>query len=228
VKQEMKKTNLTAWAWLFTVFILALPFCSNCPAQDTATATHSVVTRKTYEGVLDRLFPRDDPDTDNSLQTFVIRFKPSFQPESQINVRQTWDRIEVTEYRVSGGNVYQRLNEILANGGAEDEAAMAKSIDVRTRNFSIPQRQSDRWHARLLDGIARSTATLRTSLVYVERTRQINLPLDGTFYQIWYSQGLSKMSMELYDVEIDKRGAKPEFDLVEWMFSLRREVSALK
>jgi hypothetical protein len=54
------------------------------------------------------------------------------------------------------------------------------------------------------------------------------LVLDGTTYNVWYKQSLDKISLSLYDVEVDTPGSDGELKLAQWMNSIRREVAKSK
>jgi hypothetical protein len=89
---------------------------------------NQVVSEETYYRVLDIVFPRTDADTNKTVFQLVLRFQPSFHATSQIVVRRRVDRVEVVEYTSPDGNIYDKLNDILAHGGKEDSVTMAKSI----------------------------------------------------------------------------------------------------
>lgn len=196
--------------------------------QDSAPKSYPVVGRETYNRVLDILFPRDAPTPSNTVWLVVLRFRPSFKSESQIIIRRDVDKVHVIEFASPDGNIYGRLNDVLARGGKEDAAEMAKAIRVKRRDVSISLAKVKGWYATLFDSIARTTMTLRSAGEEFDKTGGESFVLDGSIYELWYEQGLNKMTFSLYDVEVDKPGSGGEFKLVQWMNSVRREVRRQK
>lgn len=197
--------------------------------QNAQTKTYPVIGGETYNRVLDILFPRDEPASGGTLWAVVLRFKPNSKPESQIIIRRDVNRkLEVVEYTSPDGSIYGKLNEALARGDKEDAAEMAKSIRVTRREVSVAPAQARQWYATFFDSLASTTKTLRGALEESEKTGAESFVLHGTFYDLWYEQGLNEMSFKLYDVEVDKPGSDGELKLVQWMNAVRREVGRLK
>jgi hypothetical protein len=197
-------------------------------SQDKPQRTYPVVSWETYNRVLDVVFPRDDPDTTKTIFEFVLRFEPSFHSTSQVIIRKRVDKIEVVEYTSPDGNIFDKLNEILDQGSKEDAIAMAKSIRVKRREITVPETQIKRWYTTFFDGLASTEKALNERGVQSDKSRTATFVLDGTTYNVWYKQGLDKISLSLYDVEIDTRGSDGELKLAQWMNSIRREVTKSK
>ncbi|MFN7949554.1 MAG: hypothetical protein U0Z53_29625 [Blastocatellia bacterium] len=214
---------------ILMLLISSIKAQSGATLQGAQTKANPVVGEETYNRVLDILFSRDVPASRGSLWTFILRFKPSSKPESQIIIRRDVNRkLEVVEYTSPDGSIYGKLNEALAHGGKEDAAEMAKSIRVTRREVSVAQAQARRWYATFFDSLASTTKALRERLEESDKTGAESFVLHGTFYDLWYEQGLNEMSFKLYDVEVDKLGSDGEFKLVQWMNAVRREVGKLK
>jgi hypothetical protein len=210
------------------VLILALQVGANgqsSSSQAEAQRTYPIVSTETYNRVLDIVFPRDEPATSGIIFEFVLRFEPSFHATSQITIRKRFDKIEVIEYTSPEGNIFDKLNEILAHGGKDDPVAMAKSISVNRREISILDPQVKRWYATFFEGLGTTQKTLNELGEQSDRDRTVSLLLDGTTYDVWYKQGVNTVALSLYDVEIDRPGADGELKLVQWMNSIRREVA---
>ena len=88
-----------------------------CQTGNGALKSNKVISQETYNQVLDILFNRDESAKNYLL---VLRFGPSFHPESQIVIRGGGDKVEVLEYTSMSGNIYSKLNEIISHGGKED------------------------------------------------------------------------------------------------------------
>ncbi len=229
----MKTLRLISNATLGALLILVLPLGSRAQSsssqQESIPKSYSVVSRETYNRVLEILFPRNDLNPSDTVFELVLRFRPSFQPTSQIVIRRRVDKVEVVEYTSLDGNIYGKLNEILARGGKEDAVEMAKAVKVKRRESSVPYAQVKRWYASFFDSLPSTTKTLREVGEEFDKTGgSESFILDGSTYDLWYEQRLNKMSFSLYDVEVNNPGSDGEFKLVQWMNAVRREVGRLK
>ena len=226
--------RLTGNVALCVLFILLLQVGdanaqSGSSPEDSAPKSYPVVSRETYNRVLDILFPRDDPDPSKTVFELILRFRPSFQSTSQMVIRRRVDKVEVVEYTSLDGNIYGKLNETLARGGKEDAVEMAKSIKVKRREISVPYTQVKRWYAAFFDSLASTTKMLQERGEEFDKTEGgETILLDGTIYDLWYEQRLNKMSFSLYDIEVDTPGDDGDFKLVQWMNAVRRDVGKLR
>ena len=178
--------------------------------------TYKLVSRETCERVLDIVFQRDQANWDYD---FVLRFEPSFAPESQIVVRKAANRVEVVEYTSLSGNIFMKLNSVMAHGGKEDPVEMAKLIQVRKRMIEVPNTQVRQWRRRLADSISASIKRLEQRSVEAERGIG-TITIDGTFYNLWYDQVGSHISFKLLDHEVSNNEVTGELELVRWMNSV--------
>src|SRR5947207_1771856 len=106
---------------LTAVFQVTGAYSQSKPSsQDGRLKSYKVVSPETYNHVLDMLFPRDD----SAIFSIVLRFKPSFQPESQIVIKRGLKNAEIIEYTSLSGNIYSKLNDVMARGGKEDAVEM--------------------------------------------------------------------------------------------------------
>lgn len=201
---------------------------SNAPVQDVQTKAHPVIDEETYSRVLDIVFPRDEPASGGTVWAVVVRFKPNSRPESQIVIRKGANKVEVVEYTPADGSIYAKLNDALERGGRRDAVELAKLIRVSRREVSVPHAQVKRWYATLFDSISGTTKTLRAALERADSTGVESFVLHGSFYDLWYAQGLSRMSFSLYDVDAEDARSSAEFKLVQWMDAVRRDVEKLK
>lgn len=172
---------------------------------------------------MDILFPRDGP----AIFAIVLRFEPNFQPESQIIIRRELDKAEVVEYTSLSGNIYGKLNDVIAQGGKEDAVEMAKLIKVRKRSIEVPYAQVKQWHSGFLLSIKESLNGFKERIEEYD-TGTTTIALDGTFYDLWYKQISNEMSFRVYDQAVEVRRLTGDFKLVQWMNAVRREVEKLK
>jgi len=174
------------------------------------------------------VFPRYDRNTSETIFEFVLRFEPSFHATSQVIIRKRIDKIEVVEYTSPDGNIFDKLNEILDQGGQEDAVAMAKSIRVWRREIRVSDIQIKRWYTSFFEALASTEKELNKRGIQSDKTRSATLVLDGTTYDVWYTQGLDKISLSLYDVEVDTPGSGGELKLTQWMNRVRRDIAKSK
>jgi len=183
--------------------------------------SYRVVSHETHERVLDIVFEREKADRDYD---FIIQFEPSSAPESQIVVRRVSGKIELVEYSSLSGNIYSKLDGVMARGGKEDPVEMAKLIQVRKRVIEVPPTQIMLWRRALADSVATSIRTLEQRSVEAEKGTG-TIAVDGTFYHLWYDQVGSHISFSLLDQEVNDREVTGELALVRWMNSVRLNVA---
>lgn len=186
--------------------------------------TYKVVSHQTHERVLDILFQRDEANRDYD---FILRFLPSFAPESQILVKRRVGKVEVVEYTSLSGNIYDKLNNTMSNGGREDAAEMAKLVQVRKRVIEVPTAQVRKWRESLANSVGATMKTLEQRDIEGERGKE-TITIDGTFYYFWYTQVTGDISFNLLDYEVNNRKAEGELALVRWMNAVRLDVQKLK
>jgi hypothetical protein len=202
------------------------------PQKDASPKASPKVSQTTYNRVLDIVFPRDDPSEKEKgrvIFAFVLRFKPSFKSELQIVIRKRegTDKVKIIEYMSPDGSIYGKLNKILSQTGREDAAEMAKSITVRKRVMEAPYLQVGQWHSGFLESLESSLKTFRRRAQQSDKEGTITVFLDGTFYDLWYENGIDEISFSVYDEEINDTQSAGNLPLVQWMNTVRRRVSSL-
>ena len=192
-------------------------------AQDPLKS-YKVISRETYERVLDTVFQRDEANRDYD---FVLRFEPSTAPESQIVIKRAAGKTQVVEYTSLSGNIYRKLDNMKANGGKEDSVEMAKLVQVRKRLLEAPEAQVNQWRSSLPGMMAASMKLLEQRSA--EAASGIGtITIDGTFYSLWYDQVGTHMSIGVWDHEVSNREITGELEVVRWMNAVRRDVEKLK
>lgn len=190
--------------------------------KESGPKSEKVVSQETYDLVLDIVFPRDEPRGDYGL---VLRFKPSFHPESQVMIKRGVDKIEVIEYTSLSGNIYSKLNKLKSHGDASENATeMAKLIEVRRRSIQVPNAQVKQWHAGFLESLGESLKAFKKRSEEFDKAGSITLTIDGTFYDVWYGQGINDMSLSFYDEEVSNHKRNGRLKTVQWMNTVRLDV----
>ncbi|HLG15421.1 MAG TPA: hypothetical protein VJH03_13105 [Blastocatellia bacterium] len=211
------------------VAVVSLPFQHEAESRITAGTqeggrSHKVIRNETYQLVLDTVFPREAPAANYSV---VLRFRPSFHPESQIVIKRGSNETEVIEYTSLSGNIYSKLDEIIRDGTNEDATEMAKLIKVRRRLIQIPSSKVRQWYTDFLGSFGESLKRLRRESERFDKSGTINVAADGTFYDLWYTQGVSEMAFSFYDLEVNEHPVGM-LRIVQWMNKVRGEVAILK
>ena len=63
---------------------------------------------------------------------------------------------------------------------------------------------------------------LKEQTEQLDKESSITVVLDGTLYEIWYSQGVSKTSFSVWDEEVSERQPNGRLRVVQWMNAIRR------
>lgn len=163
-----------------------------------------------YQEVLDILFPRDETLVEKEF-TLVLRFMPSFDAESQLNVAKYRDgRIEAVLFTISNNkNVHYQLVDLRKQTGREDPEFLAKAIPVDKRVITRPARVWLRLRDRF--GAVRFSPRFDTRL-YIDPTR----------YDLWYKSVSNQAHFSLADTDTGK--GRYDSPLVAWMNEALRTV----
>src|SRR6266498_4663705 len=146
--------------------------------SDGALKSNKVISQEAYNRVLDILFPREEPAGNYRL---VLRFRPSFHPESQVVVKRGLNKLEVIEYTSLSGNIYSKLNDLVARGSKEDAMELAKLIKVRRRSIEVADSQVRQWHTGFFESFDGSLKAFRKESEQFGKAGTIDVVLDGTF-----------------------------------------------
>ena len=177
---------------------------------------HPVLDSATRERILDLAFPRPMNSSPGKREfSVLLRFLPSFHPESQIELRITSDWRGFVDYQ----RATVQAQEALAEFGDEQPIDLARVAlqmrVVRTSMFLAPNSTKNIIKS-FWSSISRSANTLS------QRAVQHSVQLDGTLYTIAYDRGpgLEQLSFRFEDSELDTSSV-PELPIVAWMIDLR-------
>jgi hypothetical protein len=207
--------------------VLLLSICSLLGYTPTTLQQRAqpVIENAIYEKTLDLLFPEGESLPKDIISVTVLRFEPSFAPESEIVLKETFETSEIVFYKATEGNIYQRLNALVQGAVARDPESLAKKVEVSTKRITSSRTLLRKWNSAMFEDLRLSTKTL-DDLGERERAGTASFPLDGTVYILKYCQGTSTLSLKLYDVEIDRPNATPQFRIVQWMNTVRDYVNS--
>ena len=179
-------------------------------------------TSTLHDQVLDILFPRDVLEEGNIEYVFVLRFLPSFAPESQTIIIERTSGIEVVQYASLSGNLFRRIGEMLEQTGRHDAREIANQLKVEKRLIKLSPIQVKQWRR----GFYRS-------LLEWARIEKKDLPsnegatfvlLDGTTYNLWYRSGTGTVFYDLAGPEVGKSVRHKNSPLTQWMNEVRLRV----
>ena len=105
---------------------------------------------------------------------------------------------------------------------------LAKLIKVRRRAIEVPYAQAKQWQAGFLEGLEELSKSFKEQTEELDKDNSITAVLDGTLYEVWYSQGVSKTSFRVWDEEVSEKQPNGRLKIVQWMNAVRRDVEKLK
>lgn len=108
-------------------------------------------------------------------------------------------------------------------------AELAKLIRVKREEVNISYSQVKRWYTTFFNSLADTNKRLIEKGEEFDRNSgSITIFLHGAGYDLWYVQGLNRMSLSLYDVDLDDVSSSAIFKLVKWKDVVRHDVAAQK
>ncbi len=194
-------------------------------AQEQLPRVIPTISRETHGKLFDLLLPLDVLKDSKNEFALVLRYSTSLESNSQIVVVGREGKIHVTEY-VTGGNLWQKGNEIFERIGRDDPAEIAELIGVSKREFNIPLVQFRRWRGKLLDSVAVSLRPKKSESPAPPESESIIL--DGTNYHLWDSSKSGELHYSQYGSEVSKPIYPDESQFIRWMKMIRRELSRRK
>jgi hypothetical protein len=214
--------------------LLILCFCYSAKAQNTdelfeGKVLYKVISNKTYDDVLDVVFPREIENKRETVWQLVLRFMPNSEPESQIVIRKTIVGYELIELKSSNGVIFSTLNQWITKNGKEDVLEMAKVIKVEQREVKTNSKVITGWYNIFFESIPLTAQSLKFSSQEFERTNgSIGLRLHGTYYEVWFLYKGNKINFVIYDQEVNDNKITGEYALVKWMNKVRLQIKKKK
>jgi len=188
------------------------------PPQQLAANANHIVSDEIYEQVLDIVFPKDAL-VGAFGYAFVLRYKTSFDGESQIIVLNNGSSIEVTEYSPSGSSVYAQLSKSPKFTENTNAVEAAKLVQVQKRTLLISSADIKRLRVSFYDHLRDVSLYERTRVT--ENRNAISITTDGTEYFLWY-RGVAKIAFSSSGSSIEDPPRASEHPLVKWMKEVRR------
>ena len=211
-------------------FVLLVSICLGvcltstvCPAQDSVTDTHSIVSSVTYGRILDTVFSQEKPKTSQLQYSMVLRFMSSKHTEAEVVVNVfNGGKAEAALFTVSGSSVWNTANDYIQRTGKVDVEQIAKLVQTTKRPVSISPDQATLWHSGAMKSLGQSSVELQHDFVALRKTGETTIFLDGTTYEFWFNQGSTEVHWIVMDEEVNDLNAAGRSSIAQWMNEVRR------
>lgn len=175
-------------------------------------------TGELYDLILDSVFPRDAMDVEVGFG-LVLRYRPSFDAESQITVNKKGGKFTITEYRVTGESIYSRIQD-LESVDAKQASQIAAQIPVTVKVRSVNSKEFEIW---MNEFYTMFNDSLRSEkLYYAKNPNEILQVEDGTRYELWY-RGRFQLYYRRQGTNLNYY-KKTEDRVINWMKQVSRYV----
>jgi hypothetical protein len=203
--------------------LVPLLLASAAYAANAAAPVHRHLSLEAYGRILNLVFPHKEPDASVILYEMVLRFMTSKHSESEvvIDVYQT-GRTEGWLFQVPGPSVWNTANEYVQKSGREDVEQIAKLVRRSKREINISPDQAEAWHAACLESLGQATTVLKAEEVATKKTGEVEIYLDGSTYELWFSQAATEIHWRSMDQEVDDSGSAGGSPVAAWMNDVRR------
>jgi hypothetical protein len=144
-----------------------------------------------YDQALNLLFPPPPAIEKGVIFTMRLRFIPAFEPESQLVVVLFADKPPFVEYLAAEKQLYGTADEMIRAGVAPEPSVIAKKITVVRRTLNIAPSRVLAWQEGMFQSLAATLPALRGETQELYQRGSGTLVLDGTSYDVGYSQGFA-------------------------------------
>jgi len=205
--------------WLTTI---CLTVCLT-PTASSAQDTHPVANLEVYGRILDTVFSHEEPKAGQLQYSMVLRFMSSNHPEVELVVIvPNGGKAETMLLRVSGPSVWDTANEYIQKTGRADVQQIAKLVQTTKQVVSVSPVRVVLWHSGVLKSIGRSSVELQQDFVSLKKTGETTIFLDGSTYELWFTQGLTQIHWVVMDEEVNDTQAAGHSSVAKWMNEIRR------
>jgi len=193
VRRHSLNGGRRGWTALVIVMIAIIGHGSSAVcqvAQETANprTSYHPLDQKTYDQVLDLVFPAMPPVTKDIIFAIRIRYTPSFEPESQVLITFFQDKPSSVDYVEALKSIYWAGDDVARRGDAPDPIAIAKSVSVRRDVREISGDAAIRWQQAMIEKLDGTLLHLPDETEKLYKRETIEITLDGTGYEISYAQ----------------------------------------
>lgn len=168
-----------------------------------------------YRKVLDLVFPRGEGDFKDRMKeaTLILRYKPSFGPETQIQITKYKDQriAEAVVWTVPKDNrsIWEQVNAALNKDGNRPHIAIAQAIKVERRLVNDPDKLS--------------TLLQHFASLNIPSQLDSSVTLDGYRFELWY-ETVSNNYYFCLTSDREDESSQPH-PLIKWMVGVKSEMS---
>jgi hypothetical protein len=212
-------SRLILFGWLATI---CLTVCLR-PTATSAQDTYPIVSPEVCGRILDTVFSHEGPRASQLQYSMVLRFMPSHYPEVELVVMVlNGGKAETMLLRVSGPSVWDTANEYIQKTGSADVQQIAKLVQTTKQVVSVSPVRVALWHSGVLKSIGRASVELQQDFVSLKKTGETTIFLDGSTYELWFTQGLTEIHWVVIDEEVNDTQVAGYSSLAKWMNEIRR------
>jgi hypothetical protein len=154
----------------------------------------------------------------------TLRFRPAFEPESQVIIRQGRGQTADVEYLAARRKVSTTVDELLRTKPEAQPGELARAVRVQRRIFKLPAARAFALQAGLFASLNETMSALRAAGQTRHRSGVVSVTLDGESYDLWYEQGLTKFSGSFSASEADLVTAPNAVGIGQWARALHDEM----
>ncbi len=174
-----------------------------------------------YRQILDTALPIKLDEGGTSKFSIVLRFLPSFHPESQIVIRYDGGDTVSVEYMAAKVQLSAVLRKYFSGTRTPDIAKAATLMEVRAELLRVSTETVRDWFHEFWSSLSASAEPLERKGFARE------IQVDGTQYMLQYQEGTNHLTFQYAGSELnqDVNTAGNDLPLVKWMIKIYNEVS---
>lgn len=210
--------------YVFSVVLILLAVASDHGQQGAANITSRVDVAK-YFRVLDRIFVDKETERPDVVGAIIVRFMPSFGPETGIILIRTAKKVKVIRLR-SGINLYHRIDQMGKLPEAEIVATILKTNPLERAISEMPVKEFDQWLTEIIAAASETNLQLRRDMSSETENNYSTVVLDGAFYQVSVVQRLNRAIICLYDESPNSAEITGRYALTQAINKLRLQIQS--
>jgi hypothetical protein len=164
-----------------------------------------------FQKVMDQIFPFYHGLGKTGQNAFILRYFPSFHPESQIIIRLS-NKSEVT--------INYKAARVHFRTGDYNIEEVARQMDVSTKMMNVSSDIYNSWLNKFWDAYSKSTSYLKKS------SMSDMLVFDGTGYHLEYYGPQTHIAITIQGSELNEI-TKEDAPIVQWMSLIKKEIEKL-
>jgi hypothetical protein len=183
------------------------------------------VSPEEYNRVLGLVFRSALPSGKDSVFSIIVRFRPSSAPESQIVIRQGRGLTGDVEYLTAEQNINATINEALQVTPEARPEVLARKVRVQRHSLNLSAARLFEIQSELFDSLKETMTALRSAGRTTHENGDVMVMLDGESYELWYEQGMTRLSGFFSASEADLSATPNGRTIGAWARALREELA---